>query len=154
MKTKSNVTYRNLARFASLAALSFCSIAAHAQTNAQPAVTVSQLAGSWTAAMVGNTGCGFTSMYVTFTLDSVGTGTANITSNSASSNPGCGPGVNDGQTFVINTLNASGTGTANLSCGPGCGWEFNIQVAPTREIFNLVDTYNNGNYLAGTAVRQ
>jgi len=145
---------RQVARLASLAVLSIITIAAHAQTSARPAVTVSQLAGSWTAALVGNTGCGFTSMRVTFTLDSAGTGTATISANSASTNPGCGPGVNTGQTFTINSLIANGSGTASLSCGPDCGWNFNIQVAPNREIFNLVDVVNDGNYLAGTAVRQ
>jgi len=63
-------------------------------------------------------------------------------------------GVNTGQTFTINSLIANGSGTAGLSCGADCGWTFNIQVARNREIFNLVDVVNDGNYLAGTAVRQ
>jgi hypothetical protein len=145
---------RHLARLASLVVLSITALAAQGQTVERQPLAVSQLAGSWTATLVGNTGCAFTSMLVTFTLDSAGTGTATITANSSSANPGCGPGVNNGQTFAINTLNADGSGTANLTCGPDCGWEFNIQLAPHREIFNLVDVVNDGNYLAGTAVRQ
>ncbi len=154
MNKPSMISNRKLARLASLAVLSMTAIAAHAQTSVQPAVTVPQMAGSWQAALVGNTGCGFTSMLVNFTLNSAGTGTATITANSASSNPGCGPGVSYNQTFAINSLNTVGSGTANLTCGPDCGWEFNIQLAPNRQIFNLVDVINDSNYLAGTAVRQ
>jgi hypothetical protein len=145
---------RQLARLGCGAVLSITAIAAYAQTAARPPITVSQLAGPWTVALVGNTGCGFTSMLVTFTLDSAGTGTATTTANSASTNPGCGPGISKDQTFTINSLIANGSGMAGLSCGPDCGWSFNIQVAPNREIFNLVDVVNDGNYLAGTAVRQ
>jgi hypothetical protein len=154
MNTKSIITYRNLARFALLSALSLVTTLAHGQTAVEPAtVTIAELDGSWSAAIVGNTGCGFTSQYVTFTLNSAGTGPAVLTQNSASANPGCGPSSTD-QTFTINSLNANGTGTASFSCGPACGWTFNIQVAPSRQIFNMVDVVNDDNYLAGTAIRQ
>jgi hypothetical protein len=50
----------------------------------------------------------------------------------------------------------NGSGTANLSCGTGCGWDFNIQMAPDRSTFSLVDVSaaNPGNDLAGVAVHQ
>ncbi len=154
MNNASMISNRKLARLASLAALLMTAIAAHGQSGLRPPMTVSQLAGSWQAALVGNTGCGFTSMLVTFTLDSAGAGTATITGNSASTNPGCGPSVSNGQTFTITSLSSAGNGIAGLSCGPDCGWNFNIQVAPNRQIFNLVDVVNDSNYLAGTAVRE
>ncbi len=49
---------------------------------AQAAVTKAQLAGNWTAALGGNTGCGSTSMYVQFNLNTGGNGTATIISHS------------------------------------------------------------------------
>lgn len=150
MNKPSMISNRKLARLAYLAVLSMTAIAAHAQNSVQPAVVVSQLAGSWQIALVGNTGCGFTSMLVNVTLNSVGTGTATNSGNSA----GCAPSISSDEPFAINSLNPNGSGTANLSCGPDCGWEFNIQVAPNRQIFNLVDVINGGNYLTGTAVRQ
>jgi hypothetical protein len=43
-----------------------------------------------------------------------------------------------------------------LTCGVGCGWEFNIQVDRQRTMFNLVDVdpMNPNNFVAGTAIRQ
>jgi hypothetical protein len=69
---------------------------------------------------------------------------------------GCGDIKSTGVPFVIQSLNANGSGTANLSCGSGCGWEFNIQVNHDSTIFNLVDVdpNNPGNYFEGTAIRQ
>jgi hypothetical protein len=45
---------------------------------------------------------------------------------------------------------------ANLSCGASCGWNFDIQVAPDRSVFNVVDvsTANPNNLLEGTAIHQ
>ena len=83
MNKPSMISNRKLARLAYLAVLSMTAIAAHAQNSVQPAVVVSQLAGSWQIALVGNTGCGFTSMLVNVTLNSVGTGTATNSGNSA-----------------------------------------------------------------------
>jgi hypothetical protein len=125
---------------------------ARAQSAARFPITIAQLAGPWTVSLIGNTGCGWTSLLVTFTLGSGGHGTATYQSHTS----GCSDGTTGDVQFVVQTMNANGSGTANLSCGPSCGWEFNIQVAPTREIFNLVDVdpANPGNYLQGTAIRQ
>jgi len=91
-------------------------------------------------------------MVVTFTLDAGGSGTATIQSHTS----GCGDNTSSGTPFVVQGVKANGSGMANLSCGPDCGWQFTIQVAPNREIFSLVDVdpANPGNYLSGVAVRQ
>jgi hypothetical protein len=115
-------------------------------------IVVPEMAGSWQMTLIGNTGCGFTSMLVDVTLNGAGSGTVNTVGHTA----GCADGQSTGNRFVIQTLNANGEGTANLSCGAGCGWEFNIQVDRSRQIFNLVDVdpANPGNFLEGTAIRQ
>jgi hypothetical protein len=56
--------------------------------------------------------------------------------------------------FHVQSLKPNGSGTAGLTCGEGCGWQFNIRVAPNVSIFNLVDVDNGGNYVIGTAIRQ
>jgi len=116
------------------------------------AITLAGLKGSWTAAIVGNTGCGLGTMYVTFTLDAFGhgSGTATIVGHAQ-----CGDSTASGLDFNINSLNNNGSGTANLSCGVGCGWDLNIQVAKNSQVFNLVDVSpaNPNNYIAGTAIR-
>ena len=68
---------------------------------------------------------------------------------------GCHDSVSQ-QTFTIQSLNPDGSGTAGLTCGSGCGWEFNIQVDRQRSMFNMVDVdfQNPDNFVAGTAVRQ
>jgi len=44
---------------------------------------------------------------------------------------------------------------AFLSCGNGCGWNFNIQVSGNKQMFSLVDVADgNDNVLAGTAVKR
>lgn len=112
-------------------------------------VTVSQLAGPWQIAVVGNTGCGVTSLQFNGTLNSTGTAVGTLIGSS-----GCGTS-NNSETFTIESLNANGSGTAGLSCGSGCGWTFQIQVGINRQIFNLVDVTDPGNnVLAGTAIRQ
>lgn len=119
-------------------------------------IRIKDLAGPWQAAIVySNTGCGPASGLVNFTLDSTGsTHSATLVFHSGFG-PGCGDSTST-QTFTIQTLNPDGSGTANLSCGSGCGWEFNIQVDRHRSIFNLVDVdpMNPGNFVAGTAIRQ
>ena len=70
------------------------------------------------------------------------------------SSAGCGQATTT-QTFQIISLNGNGSGVAGLTCGSGCGWTFNIQVSPNRQVINLVDvTDPAGNVLAGTAVKQ
>jgi len=122
-------------------------------------VTKADLAGPWQATLIGNTGCGLVSMLVTFTLNSSGTATnATITTHlSGPSTSGCTDGsVTTGQTFTVNSLNSNGSGTAGLSCGPDCGWVFEIQVAPDRGVANLtdVDTANQFNTPTGTMIHQ
>jgi hypothetical protein len=103
--------------------------------------------------IVGQTGCGFGTTLYTFTLNSGGT-SSNVTGTSHSA--GCADGTTSGNTFTVETLNGNGTGTANLTCGTGCGWNLNIQVAPDRSVFNVVDVSpaNPGNYIEGVAVHQ
>jgi len=115
-------------------------------------ISKADLTGPWAMTLTGDTGCGISTSYVTFTLNSSGSGSATITSHTS----GCGNPVSTGMPFTINTLSANGSGTAGLSCGTGCGWEFNIQVSPDRSMFNIVDVSpsNPGNYLEGTAVHQ
>lgn len=115
-------------------------------------ITKSDLSGAWQITLTGNTGCGLVSMLVNVTLDATGTG-----SNAVIKTHGqCGDSTASGNTFQILTLAANGSGTANLSCGAGCGWNFNIRVSPDRSIFNLVDVdpANPNNYLGGVAIHQ
>jgi len=118
-------------------------------------ITVDQLAGPWQITLIGNTGCGFTSMLVNVTLDSKGTGSATTTYHTGLS-PSCHDNTATNLPFTIQSLNPNGSGTAGLSCGPGCGWQFNIQVSPFRSTFNLVDVdpANPNNFLQGSAIRQ
>jgi hypothetical protein len=115
-------------------------------------VSKPDLSGPWALSLIGDTGCGMSTMYVTLNLNTAGTGTANITAHTA----GCGDTVNNGQTFTVQTLNANGSGTANLSCGPGCGWNLDIQVSPDRTTFTAVDvsSANPGNFIEGVAIHQ
>lgn len=122
-------------------------------------ISKADLAGPWQATLVGNTGCGLVSMLVNFTLNGSGTATnATITTHLSGPNTsGCTDGsVTTGQTFTVSSLNSNGSGIAGLSCGPGCGWVFNIQVAPDRGIANLIDadTANPFNTPTGTMIHQ
>lgn len=114
-------------------------------------ITKADLSGPWAATITGDTGCGITTYYFTFTLNTSGSGSGTAVSHTS----GCGDGSNT-FTFTTNTLSANGSGTANISCGPSCGWNINIQVAPDRSVFNLVDVspLNPGNYIEGTAIHQ
>lgn len=116
----------------------------------EDSITLASLQGPWALSLVGFTGCGQHSMYVTFTLDAQGQGTATIQSHGQ-----CGNGTTTGVPFVIQTLNSDGSGTANLSCGPGCGWNLIIQVMRSSQVFSVVDVdpVNPGNFIAGTAIR-
>jgi hypothetical protein len=108
------------------------------------------LSGPWAIMLIGDTGCGSSTMLATGTLDTTGNGTVTLKGHSA----GCGNSSST-EKFQILTLNPNGSGTASLTCGSGCGWVFTIQVAPDRAVFNLVDITDVGNNrLQGTAVHQ
>jgi len=115
-------------------------------------ITKSNLSGAWQIALNGNTGCGSTSMLVNVTLNNAGLGTNAILTTHGE----CGDSTLSDQTFQVLSLASNGSGTANLSCGPGCGWNFTIQVSPDRSIFNLVDVdpANPGNFLGGVAIHR
>jgi hypothetical protein len=127
-----------------------------AAAQSSPRVTFASVQGPWALALVGNTGCGITSMYVSFNLNASGVDN-NATLQFHST--GCADSTTT-QTFVIQTLNPDGSGTANLSCGPGCGWDLNIQVMlphpGVSQAFTAADVApeNPDNVLAGTAVRK
>ncbi len=114
-------------------------------------ITRADLQGSWQIALNGNTGCGLTAMLVNVAMNNAGTGTGTVKMHAS-----CGDSTLNGQTFQITSLNTNGSGTANLTCGAGCGWNFNIQVSPDRSTFNMVDVdpANPGNFLSGVAVHQ
>ena len=116
-------------------------------------VTKTNLTGKWQLTLYGNTGCGVSDSLVTFTLNALGVAT-NATN--TGHNAGCGDAVSTGNSFTILTLNPNGSGTAGLTCGPSCGWTFNIQVSADRSTFNVVDvaTFNPSNFLIGTAIHQ
>jgi hypothetical protein len=131
--------------------IAFFRTAGSAQSRkAASAITIAQLAGSWQVTLVGNTGCGTTSLLFTGTLNSKGVATGTLVGDS-----GCGPSSNT-QTFSITKLNANGSGVGGLTCGTGCGWILNVQVNPSETVMNLADVSadNPENYLAGTAVKR
>jgi hypothetical protein len=135
---------------ASVASLGIFSAAQEATRPTAAPITISQLAGPWQIALVGFTGCAQSALLFSGSLNASGQAVGTLVGSSS----GCKPGSST-QTFTINTLNANGSGTAGLTCGPSCGWGFNIQVAPNRQVFNLVDMVNSpGDVLAGTGVRQ
>jgi hypothetical protein len=113
-------------------------------------ITKAQLAGPWTATLVGNTGCGLTTLYVTFTLNAGGNGGAKIEMHSA----GCPDATTSGNVFSIGAVNATGVGTAGLTCGTGCGWTFKIQVDSGVRLFSLVDVTDPSNFLQGVAIHR
>ena len=115
-------------------------------------IVKADLAGTWQMTIIGQTGCGFGTTLYTFTLNTNGVAT-NV---SGVSHSGCGDGSFSGDSFTVLTLNSNGSGTANLTCGAGCGWNLNIQVAPDRSTFNVIDVSaaNPGNFIEGVAVHQ
>lgn len=115
-------------------------------------ISKADLSGNWQLTLYGTTGCGAAdARLVTFTLNGSGSAT---NANSSAHTSGCGDFTLSGDTFTVFTLNSNGAGTAGLSCGPNCGWQFNIQVSPDRSSFSLLDTKDPGNFLIGTAVHQ
>lgn len=119
---------------------------------ASAAVTKAQLAGNWTAALGGNTGCGSSSMYVQFNLNTGGNGTATIIMHST----GCADSTSGGNAIKVTNLQPNGFGLLNLSCGVGCGWNFRIQVSDDANSMILVDVdpANPNNTPFGTALRR
>jgi hypothetical protein len=139
-----------LTRLAWIAAFSFVTIISLSTASwATGNIVKSDLTGTWQIALRGTTGCGFASMLANATLNSTGSGTASLQTHGA-----CGDSSLTGVSFTINTLKTNGSGTAGLACGIGCGWTFDIQVAPDRNTFSLVDvsSANPGNFLEGVAV--
>ncbi len=94
---------------------------------------------------------------VNFTLDATGATNTAVLVGHAGGAPGsaCADSTST-QSFKIMSLNPNGSGKAGLTCGPGCGWVFTIQVDKKGRIFNMVDVEptNPGNFVAGTAIRQ
>ena len=120
-------------------------------SNATGSVGKEDLSGPWFITLVGDTGCGASTMLATGTLDNFGNGTFTLHGHS-----GCG-NTTSTEKFSVLTMNANGSGTASLSCNNnnGCGWQFKIQVAPDRTVFSLVDITDVGtNLLMGTAIHQ
>jgi hypothetical protein len=124
-------------------------LAGTAVKQVEEAMTIAQLAGPWQISLAGNTGCGASSLDFTGSLNTSGVAAGALTGSSTGCTSSTSP-----QTLTITSLGMNGSGTANLSCGSGCGWDFEIQVSPDRQRFNLVDTTNFANGLAGTAVSQ
>ncbi|HUA16499.1 MAG TPA: hypothetical protein VMG31_14475 [Verrucomicrobiae bacterium] len=114
-------------------------------------VNKGDLAGPWQVTLYGQGGCGVGTVQVNFTLNSSGVSTA---ATSRAHNVGCGDYTTTGNTFTITSMTFNGSGTASLTCGSGCGFTFDIQVAPDRSSFNLVDLTDPGNFLEGVAIHQ
>jgi hypothetical protein len=109
---------------------------------------ISQLAGSWQATLVIDGGCGLGTKLVNFKLNSSGVGTATAKYHT----PGCGNNEQTGE-MTLASLNPDGSGTAELIFG-GSVFSFNIQVSPNRQVINMVDIIDPGNYDEGSAIRQ
>ncbi|MFO1127440.1 MAG: hypothetical protein U1E66_03255 [Rhodospirillales bacterium] len=143
---------RHTVLFAIPAAVMLLTAPARAQDSvAAPAITKSQLAGAWTATIIGKTGCGWETKYVTFTLNAAGTGSAKAVSHTEM----CGDSTSTNP-IIIRTINSTGSGTGNLSCGTNCGWELKIQVGQSANLFSFVDVApeNPGNFIQGVAIRR
>jgi hypothetical protein len=97
-------------------------------------IVKSDLKGTWRVSLRGPTDCGFSSMLATITFGTNGVGTGPLQIHGT-----CGDSTLPGQTFTVDTLSKTGEGTASLTCGGGCEWSFEMQVAPSRALFNLVD---------------
>ncbi|MGA9355431.1 MAG: hypothetical protein WBV46_17195 [Terriglobales bacterium] len=158
MKTTNPTTQFNhnpkMARLVVLAALTFITLVSAAapgaaqEVKARPAkITLAKLAGTWTAGIELNGGCGIGSKQVTFTLNTSGTGPASYQYNTEE----CGASSGTG-TMAITSLNADGSGTAVLSIN--FVGNFNIQVSPNGQVMGMVEIVDSGNYDVGVAVKQ
>jgi len=146
---------KNMLRLAGLVGLAIVTMVAVVRPSKASigVVNKADLAGPWQMTTIGQTGCGFGTTLYTFTLNSAG-----VASNvfATSHTAGCGDATSTGATFQINSVSSNGSGTANLGCGPSCGWNLNLQVAPDRSSFSLIDVSpaNPGNFIEGTAIHQ
>jgi len=143
-----------LAALVLVTVLSLATFSAAQDQGVKPLYNISQFKGNWAGFIVGNTGCGITSMYLTFTLDATGQGNGTVTTVGHSA--ACGDNTSSGNNFNVTAYNANGSGTATLSCGSGCGWTFTIQMSRNGQLLSLVDVYpgNPNNFLGGTAMKQ
>lgn len=114
------------------------------------ALTLSQMKGSWTAALSGYTGCGHATEYYEFTLDEFGMGTQSLRSGHAT----CGNAKTSGGWVQLQTFNPDGSGFIGFECGDSCGFWFFIQVSRNREMFIMSAEHVPGNYLSGVAIRK
>ena len=114
------------------------------------ALSLLDLQGPWQAGLIwSGSGCGPQSGFLKANLNNAGVdGAATLVTHGA-----CGDSTSM-QTFTIQSLNPDNSGTANLSCGPGCGWTFQIQVHLDGLTMNMVDVTDPGNFGEGTAIRQ
>ena len=158
MKTTNYTTQSNrnpkMARLAVLAVLALITFVSAVtpgvaqEAKPRPAkLTLANLAGTWTAGIELNGGCGIGSKLVTFKLNKSGTGTATYQYNTQE----CGA-VSGTGTMEITSLNADGTGTAILSIN--FVGNFNIQVSPNGQVMGMVEIVDTGNYDVGVAVKQ
>ena len=140
---------------AALLAVAFAAVtfsAAQEKSKAQPTFTLSQMKGTWTAALSGVTGCGTTTLETTFTLDANGNGTQ---IKATQHTVGCGDIDLSGLSAQIQQFNADGSGFIALGCGTGCGFGFDIQVVKAGpQAFTMAPQTVPGNYLAGVALRK
>jgi len=140
---------------AALLVITFAAVMFSAAQDASPAkapITISQMKGTWTAALSGVTGCGTTTLETTFTLDATGNGTQ---ISATQHTVGCGDLNLSGLSAQIQQFNADGSGFIALGCGTGCGFGFDIQVVKAGpQAFTMAPQAVGGNYLAGVALRK
>jgi len=149
LSTKRFATGAAVLLMVTLAAVMF---SAAQETKAKPAFSISQMKGTWVAALSGVTGCGTTTLETTFTLDATGNGTQ---TSATQHTVGCGDIDLSGQIAQIQQFNADGSGFIALGCGSGCGFGFDIQVVKAGpQAFTMAPQTVTGNYLAGVALRK
>ena len=140
---------------AALIVITFASVmfsAAQEKPKTNAPIAISQMKGTWVAALSGVTGCGTTTLETTFTLDATGNGTQ---ISATQHTVGCGDIDLSGQTAQIQQFNPDGSGFIALGCGSGCGFGFDIQVVKAGpQAFTMAPQAVSGNYLAGVALRK
>jgi len=119
-------------------------------------LTIYSLGGQWRLSFAGTTGCGYGTQVSDISMNTSGYGSV-PTGQAKFHTQGCGDGYSTGPTqFIVQTLNPDGTGTGNLSCGPGCGWELELQLSRNGDVFSFtgVDFGNPGNFVSGTVIKK